>query len=160
MGGDPAPFWANLFLFYFESTWIKRMRKNNNILARKFSHTFRYIDDLLAINDGGMFERFHKDIYPKELELKKENTNSNTCSNIPKKMCLSSIVAEVLRIARVTSNFQPFLASVQILIRRMLSQGAHIVDIRTSTHKIIKKHWDDFEKYSLTSKGIISSIFT
>ena len=196
MGGDPAPFWANLFLFYYEHAWMKRMRKTDNILARKFSHTFRFIDDLLAINDGGMFEGYYKDIYPEELELKKENANYDACSfldikisihnnsfftslydkrddynfkivrlpyrssNIPKKMCISSIITEILRIARVTSTFQPFLASVSILVKRMISQGAHIVDLKASTHKIIKKHWDDFQKYSLTSRDIISSIFS
>ena len=196
MGGDPAPFWANLFLFYFEHKWIKKMRQTNNVLARKFSHTFRYIDDLLTINDGGMFDRYYKEIYPEELQLKKENINCNSCtfldikiditnksfltslydkrddynfkivrlpyrcSNIPKKMFISSIVAEILRIARVTSSLQHFLTSVQTLIKRMKSQGGEIVDIMTSTHKTISKHWEDFEKYSLTSRALTSSIFT
>ena len=39
MGIDPAPFWANLFLFYFEYKWMKRMRQTNNLLARKFSQS-------------------------------------------------------------------------------------------------------------------------
>ena len=170
MGGDHAPFWANLFLFYFENKWLKGMKKNNNILARKFSHTFRYIDDLLAVNDGGMFEKYYKDIYPIELVLKKESNNDKTCSfldmkieilnksfftslydkrddyqfgivrlpyvstNIPKKMFISSIVAEILRIVRVTSTFQSFLKSVQTLLRRMKTQGAYIPDVKISTH--------------------------
>ena len=71
MGGDPAPFWANLFLFFFEHKWIKKMRQTNNLIARKFSQTFRFIDDLIAINDDGMFENYHREIYPEELHLKK-----------------------------------------------------------------------------------------
>ena len=171
------------------------MRQTDNLLARKFSHTFRYIDDLLAINDGGMFERYHKDIYPVELQLKKENSTFNTCtfldikidimndtfvtslydkrddyqfrivrlpyrsSNIPKKMFISSIVTEVLRIARVTSTFQSFLISTKILIRRMIYKGAQVLEIKTSLHRIIKKHLEDFLKYSLPTKVILSSIF-
>ena len=73
MGSDPAPFFANLFLYCYESRWIKRMKKENNILARKFGKVFRFIDDLIAINDGNEFERYHSEIYPNELELKKEN---------------------------------------------------------------------------------------
>ena len=73
MGLDPAPFLANFFLYFYESGWLKTMRKTNNILARKFGNVFRFIDDLNAINDGGVFEQYHKDIYPAELELKKEN---------------------------------------------------------------------------------------
>ena len=60
MGSDPAPAWANLFLSHYESSWINSVKKSNNILARKFGQVFRYIDDLLALNDGHSFERhFH-----------------------------------------------------------------------------------------------------
>ena len=79
MGSDPAPYFANLFLYRYESRWLNKMKKQNPVLARKFGRVFRYIDDLLAINDGEEFEKHHSDIYPPELELKKENTsNSNT----------------------------------------------------------------------------------
>ena len=80
MGSDPAPYFANLFLYRYESRWLNKMKKDNNILARKFGKVFRYIDDLLTINDGGEFEKHYSLIYPEELELKKENV-SNTESN-------------------------------------------------------------------------------
>ena len=75
MGSDPAPFFANLFLFYYECAYMDKMRKAKDWKGKKFCHVFRFIDDLLAINDGGEFERLHKEIYPVELELKKENIN-------------------------------------------------------------------------------------
>ena len=77
MGSDPAPFFANLFLFYYEAEWIKSMKNMNYSKAKKFSHVFRFIDDLLAINDGEQFLNNFLDIYPPELELKKENMNNN-----------------------------------------------------------------------------------
>ena len=80
MGGDPAPFWANLFVFHYESQWLQKMRKSHNILARKFGNTHRYIDDLVAINDGGALEKHHKEIYPPELILKKENKHNVSAS--------------------------------------------------------------------------------
>ena len=40
-------------------------------------NTFRYIDDITSINDGGMFENNIRKIYPASLELKKVNTSSN-----------------------------------------------------------------------------------
>jgi hypothetical protein len=73
MGSDPAPAFANLFLFHYESSWLNSIKKSNNILARKFGQVYRYIDDLLALNDGHSFESFHHDIYPQELQLNKEN---------------------------------------------------------------------------------------
>ena len=79
MGSDPAPFFANLFLYQYESRWLNKMKKENYILVRKFGRVFRFIDDLLAVNDGNEFERYHQQIYPPELVLKKENvTNSAT----------------------------------------------------------------------------------
>ena len=81
-------------------------------------------------------------------------------SNIPKKMFTSSIVTEILRIARVTSSFESFLTSTQVLIKRIISQGANIYDLKRSTKNIIKKHWEDFEKYTMTSRVLLISIFT
>ena len=78
MGSDPAPAFANLFLFHYESAWLKSIRKSNNILARKFGQVFRYIDDLLALNDGHSFEQYHHQIYPPELQLNKENVDDTS----------------------------------------------------------------------------------
>ena len=31
MGSDPAPAFANLFLFFYESLWLNKMKKSNNV---------------------------------------------------------------------------------------------------------------------------------
>ena len=77
MGSDPAPFMANLFLYHYEAKYVKETKSKDIFTARKFRHTFRFIDDLLAINDDGEFENCFTDIYPKELELKKEHGGDN-----------------------------------------------------------------------------------
>ena len=196
MGGDPAPFWANLFLFFYEFKWVKKMKQSNNVLARKFTNTFRFIDDLIAINDNGMFEQYHQEIYPKELVLKKENEDEQKCtfldieikieenkfktklydkrddykfkivrlpyldSNIPKKMFLSSIAAEILRIARVTSCFTCFRTSASTLLKRMISQGAYLPEVRSSVQRLISNHWEDFDKFSIQRTALVNTIFT
>ena len=73
MGIDPAPFWANLFLYTYEHEYIKKLIKEDRVKAKHFHSTFRFIDDLCSLNDGGMFGRVFKDIYPDELELKVEH---------------------------------------------------------------------------------------
>ena len=80
MGSDPAPFFANLFLYHYESKWLHSLKSSDYQIARRFGNVFRYIDDLLAINDNGEFERNYLNIYPSELELKKENTTNDTAS--------------------------------------------------------------------------------
>ena len=80
MRSDPAPFFANLFLAHKEADWLKAQRKLGTVNVRKINNSFRFIDDLLSLNDGSTFEKHYKDIYPTELELKKEN-NSNPCAS-------------------------------------------------------------------------------
>ena len=72
MGSDPAPFFANLFLFFYEVQWIKSTKKLDYGRARRFLNTFRFIDDLIAANDYGEFERSFREIYPPELSFKRK----------------------------------------------------------------------------------------
>ena len=80
MGSDPTPFFANLFLAHKEADWVRAQHKIGTINVRKINSCFRFIDDFLSLNDGSIFEKHYKDIYPTELELKKEN-NSNYCAS-------------------------------------------------------------------------------
>ena len=74
MGSDPAPFMANLFLYHYESKWVKSLKKDSIQRARRYSNTFKFIDDLLTINDRDEFSRSFKEIYPPELELNLEHS--------------------------------------------------------------------------------------
>jgi len=74
MGLDPAPFFANLFLAYYEIHWIEKLKKEDYGRAKKYINNCRFIDDLSALNDDGEFERSLKEIYPEELICNKENT--------------------------------------------------------------------------------------
>ena len=73
MGIDPAPFWANLYLYKFENRFMESLRKSDIAKSRKFHGCSRFIDDLVCLNDGGEFENSYEEIYPNELELKCEH---------------------------------------------------------------------------------------
>ena len=74
MGTDPPPYFANLYLFFYESKWIRKMMKIEFGTLRKFyNYVNRFIDDLITINNNGHMETHWKDIYPAELQLNKEN---------------------------------------------------------------------------------------
>ena len=77
MGIDPAPFWANLFLYTYELDYMNTLIKEDKCKARHFHSTVRFIDDLAAINDGGLFGESYSQIYPEELELKIENQGTS-----------------------------------------------------------------------------------
>ena len=70
MGTDCAPLLANLYLFSYEYNFMKGLLKNNIFRAKHFSNSFRYIDDLLTVNNPS-FKNEISNIYPSELILKR-----------------------------------------------------------------------------------------
>lgn len=80
MGTDPAPFMANLYLFY-EYHYMKRMTEQDYGAAKKFySYIRRFIDDLVALNNGEHLGNHWKNIYPEELILNLENKSTDSAS--------------------------------------------------------------------------------
>ena len=71
MGTNCAPLLADLFLYLYEADFIVQglHKKNQKKLARSFNFTFRYIDDVLSLNNF-RFDDFVDRIYPFELEIK------------------------------------------------------------------------------------------
>ena len=72
MGSDPASFFANLFFFY-QYKWLKSIENANNVVARTFGSIFRFIGNLIAVNNGNVLENYYSDFL--QLILKKENTS-------------------------------------------------------------------------------------
>ena len=70
VGTSCAPLVADLFLYSYEADFIQRLlKKNEKKLAQSFNFTFRYIDDVLSLNNS-RFDDFVDRIYPIELEIK------------------------------------------------------------------------------------------
>ena len=122
--------------------------------ARMFTNTFRFIDDLIAINDGGTFEKSYKDIYPPELELKKENIGQHEASfldlnivvnNNNFDVCLfdkrDSFPFSIVRMPFMSSNMplKIFYSSVGAEILRIAKANNNIPTFFNSTRAIIKR---------------------
>ena len=59
-----------LFLYSYEADVIQELlKKNEKKLSRSFNFTFRYIDDVLSLNNSRLCD-FVDCIYPNELEIK------------------------------------------------------------------------------------------
>ena len=70
MGTNCAPLLADLFFYSYEADFIQGLlKKHEKKLARFFNFTFRYIDDVLSLNNF-RFGDFVDRIYPIELEIK------------------------------------------------------------------------------------------
>jgi hypothetical protein len=65
-----APLLTDLFPFSYEADFIQELlKKNEKKLVRSLNFTFRYIDDVLSLNNY-RFGDFVDRIYPIELEIK------------------------------------------------------------------------------------------
>ena len=70
MGTNCAPLLADSFLYSYESEFLQNLVNDKNIdEVRAFNFTYRYIDDVLSINNS-RFAEFLPLIYPPELEIK------------------------------------------------------------------------------------------
>ena len=81
MGMNCAPLLSDLFLCSYESEFLQKLVKDKKIHdARAFNFTYRYIDDVLSINNS-RFAEFLPLIYPPEMEVK-ETTNTASSSSL------------------------------------------------------------------------------
>ena len=71
MGTNCAQIIADLFLYCYERDFMSNLQKSRRYdLIDMFNDTFRYLDDIFAI-DNPEFEKHIPDIYPAELQLNK-----------------------------------------------------------------------------------------
>ena len=67
-------------MYFYESRYIRDLIDSGKIVeASKLKDTFRYLDDLLSINDEGYFQTCISLIYPVELKLSATNADAR-CS--------------------------------------------------------------------------------
>ena len=77
MGIDPVPFWANLYLYHYESLFMMKLIRTDRYKGFKFKNAFRFIDDACTINDSDAFNESYQEIYPPELQLKCEHSDDH-----------------------------------------------------------------------------------
>ena len=169
MGSDPVPFFANLFLAYKEAEWVKAQCKLGTINVRKINNSFWFVDDLLSLNDGSIFEKHYKDIYPTESELKKlfdkwDNFGFDIarmpffCPNIPSKMFNGSIRSKFLIIFGATSKIEDLSRTCKHLLSGMLKQNGQIKRIKFFLIKVIQQHQEVFINYNKSIEEIMQAI--
>ena len=80
MGTNCAPLLADLFLYSYEAEFLQSLYKSGSKkLARRFNNTYRYIDDLMSLDNPGI-SNYLPHIYPDELEIKETTESTNSAS--------------------------------------------------------------------------------
>ena len=78
MGTNCAPLLADIFLYSYEAVFTQSLLSTGKKkLASQFNFIYRYIDDVLSINNNNNFENYLGQMYPDELDIK-DTTESNT----------------------------------------------------------------------------------
>ena len=81
MGTNCAPFLANIFLHMYEYGYLEKLIKEGKFHeAKMLSQTYRYQDDCVAFNDGGLFRAHYRNIYPPEMQLENTNISKGVCN--------------------------------------------------------------------------------
>ena len=75
MGTNCAPLLADLFLYSYEAEFIQMLLNRGE---KRFNFTYRYIDDVLSLNNPKFSEYLHH-IYSDELEIKDTTFSQNYC---------------------------------------------------------------------------------
>ena len=84
MGTNCAPLLADQFLYSYEADFIQGLlKKNEKKLPRSFNFMFRYIDDILSLNNSRFGDSVDR-IYPIELEIKDttDTDRSTSCVDL------------------------------------------------------------------------------
>ena len=80
MGTNCAPLLADIFLYSYEAEFIQSLLSTGRKqLASRFNFTYRYIDDVLSINNQE-FENYLGQMYPVKLDIN-DTTESNTSAS-------------------------------------------------------------------------------
>ena len=114
MGTYCAPLVADLFLFCYERDFMLSLSDNNQAdIIEAFNSTYRYLDDLLNI-DNPYFEQMVGQIYSTKLQLKKSNSSDTEAPFLDLNLSITnSIVSSKVYDKRDDFNFQivnfPFL---------------------------------------------------
>ena len=116
MGTNCAPLLADLFLYSYEAEFVQRLLANKQKkLAASFNFTFRYIDDVLSMNNDAFHNHLHS-IYPPELEIKETTESPTSASYLDLLLSVSNgILSTKLYDKRDDFNFRivnfPFISS-------------------------------------------------
>ena len=78
--------------------------------------------------------------------------------NIPSFIFYGSIMSEFLRIARCTRLISDFLPGDQALVERMVSQGGNKSLVLKQIKKVVSRHPESFEKFTLSTKQILEKL--
>ena len=184
MGTNCVPLPADLFFYSYEAEYIQTLIKSGKRhLAKSVCFTYRYIDDVLSINNP-KFGDYINIIYAVELEIndttdadhhasyldlllkyfivydKRDDFNFDTvnfpflCSNIPLSPAYGGFVSQLIWYARASSMYEDFIMRCQLLSSKLLKQG--FTQNRLTFKKLYDRHSVLVDRFKVSVMNIIN----
>jgi hypothetical protein len=170
MGTNCVPLLVDLFLYSYKAYFIQGfLKKNEKKLARSFNFTFRYIDDVLSL-DNFRFGDFVDRIYPIELRIQDTRYQRDDfnfpilnfpfiCSNVLAAPAYGVYISQLIRYSRACGSYQDFLDRGLLLTRKLLNQGIVLVKLKSSVRKLYCPHHDLVDRYGISVSQITTDMF-
>ena len=134
-------------------------------LASRFNFTYRYIDDVLSINDP----EFENYLDPVELE-NKDTTESNTyASYLDLLLSIGSdgqlhtsmngvFISQLIRYVRACSSYGCFIMRATRLSNKLLEQGYVKERLKSSLRKFYGRYGDLIKQYEVSVSQMLNDI--
>ena len=133
MSTNCAPLAADVFLFCHERDFMVSLSDDNQVdVIDAFNTTFRYLDDILNINNV-YFDNMVNQIYPSELQLYKANTSDTEATFLDLHLSSSNDIVST-KIYDKRDDFDYEIVNFPFLDGDVLRSTSYGVYIYLSTH--------------------------
>ena len=172
MGTNCAPLIADIFLYSYEADFIQSLLSTGKKhLASRFNLIYRYIDDVLSINNPD-FENYLGQMYPAELEIKDTTESTTSASYLDLLLSIGrdgqlhtsiydkrdDLIFHITNFpflssnipsspARACSSYECFIQMARRLSSKLLKQGYLVERLKSSFRKFYGRYGDLIQQY-------------
>ena len=129
----------------------KEVKSGKKNLAHSFSFTYRYIDDVLSLNNS-KFPVYLDFIYPNELENHEIYLMDG---DVPRSTSYGVYISQLIQFARVSSHVVDFNARNKSLTAKLLQQGYRYHKLRKTFSKFYCRHYELVSKFNVGLKTLL-----
>ena len=150
---NSTPHMANLYLHVYEHNYIQQLKLQHKYDdLKRLQYIFRYQDDLLVVNNGGLFDSLYKNIYPREMILKRTNISPAVviaCGNIPKTPSHGIFISQLIRFCNMNSSFKHYVSNCHDLFTKLVNQNFDILRLKRNFDIFCGRHFSYWSKFGI-----------
>ena len=173
MGTNCAPLLADIFLYSYEAEFLQSLLstgRGGEQLASRFNFTYRYIDDILSINNPefdnylgllsiGRDGQLHTSIYDKRDDFNFHITNFPfLSSNIQTSPAYGVFISQLIRYVRACSSYGCFILRTKWLSNKLLEQGYVKERLKSSLRMFYGRNGDLIKQYEVSLSLMLNDI--